>query len=286
MTSVLLTGATGFVGRQVLTALRASGCSVRAIARAQQSLPPEIERVQTEDLFRESVEWWMATLDGIDTVIHCAWFAEPGKYLESEYNYACLRGSMTMAQAALRTGVKRFVGVGTCFEYDLSQRVLSVETPLVPETPYAACKVATYLVLSQVFRKSHVSFAWARLFYMYGEGEDDRRLMPYIRKQLAQSEPALLSEGWQIRDYMDVREVGQRLADLGLATQVQGPVNICSGRPQTLRDMALMIGREYDREDLLYFGARPMTTADPDCVLGIPTKWEPKSEKSTTLDNQ
>jgi nucleoside-diphosphate-sugar epimerase len=273
VTSVLLTGASGFVGRQVLAALRTSGYSVRTIARAHRSLPKGIERVETKDLFRESLEWWTDALDGIDTVIHCAWFAEPGRYLESENNYDCLSGSITMAQAALQTGVKRFVGVGTCFEYDLSQRVLSIETPLVPQTPYAASKAATFLVMSQVFRKSHVSFAWARLFYMYGEGEDDRRLVPYIRKQLAKSEPALLTEGWQIRDYMNVEEVGRRLADLGLATHVQGPVNICSGRPQTVRDMAIMIGREYGREDLLHFGARPMNMTDPDCVLGVPTTW-------------
>jgi len=272
MKRVLLTGATGFVGRHVQAALKAKGCSVRAIVRPGKILTGEIEQVETPDVFQESAEWWATTLRGIDSVVHCAWYAEPGTYLESEKNYSCLTGTISMAQALQKSNVKRFVGVGTCFEYDLSRKVLSRETPLKPESPYAACKVAAFLVLSQIMKKSHISFAWARLFYMFGEGEDERRLIAYIRRQLARSEPAHLSEGWQIRDYMDVKEVGRRIGELAVNAEVQGPVNICSGRPQTIREIALRIGREYGKEELLRFGARTSNQDEPDCIVGVPTQ--------------
>ena len=50
---------------------------------------------------------------------------------------------------------------------------------------------------------------------------------------------------------------------------VQGPVNICSGVPVTIRQLAEQIADEYGRRDLLRFGARPDNPADPACVVGV-----------------
>ncbi len=80
--------------------------------------------------FAESVEWWKHQCADIDMIIHVAWYAEPGKYLDSTQNMDCLIGSLNLAKAAMLAGVKRFVGVGTCFEYDLTAGFLSVDTPI------------------------------------------------------------------------------------------------------------------------------------------------------------
>jgi dTDP-6-deoxy-L-talose 4-dehydrogenase (NAD+) len=53
---------------------------------------------------------------------------------------------------------------------------------------------------------------------------------------------------------------------LGLA---QGPVNICSGTPITVRQIAEKIADEYGRRDLLQFGARPENLVDPPRVVGL-----------------
>ena len=126
----LLTGATGFVGRQILQALAAQKYVVRLIVRdsTELILPDSIELekvIRTTDLFSESTEWWGEACDGIDTVIHCAWYAEPGKYLQSPLNTECLIGTLNFAKGAVAAGVRRFVGIGTCFEYDLSSGVTS-----------------------------------------------------------------------------------------------------------------------------------------------------------------
>jgi len=141
--------------------------------------------VATPDLFAESAAWWSDVCAGVDTVIHAAWYAEPGKYLTSERNLDCLAGTVRLAQGAARSGVRRFVGIGTCFEYDLTGGTLSVETPLRPLTPYAAAKAAAFLTLSQWLPLQQVGFCWCRLFYLFGEGEDSRRLVPYLRAKLA-----------------------------------------------------------------------------------------------------
>jgi nucleoside-diphosphate-sugar epimerase len=274
MKTVLLTGATGFVGNQILKELSKSNALVVPFVRSGkestfQGLTNVVRVVSSPDIFQETTDWWAEQCEGVDVVIHAAWYAEPGKYLQSSKNMDCLIGSLNLAKGAAIVGVKRFVGVGTCFEYDLSARVLSKDTPLNPLTPYAGAKAALYMGLSHWLPEQSVEFAWCRLFYLYGEGEDERRLVPYLHKQLAKSEVVELTSGKQIRDFLDVTEAGRMIAEIALGDQ-HGPINVCSGVPITVRQLAEKIADEYGRRDLLKFGARPDNLVDPPCVLGVP----------------
>lgn len=270
---VLLTGATGFVGRQVLRVLGEKGVRVWLVVRdgkqGQFAAVTNVEKVvTTPDLFAESADWWTDVCKGVDFVIHVAWYAEPGKYLESAKNLDCLIGTLQLAKGAARARIKRFIGIGTCFEYDLTGGLLSVDTPLLPLSPYAGAKVAAFNALSQWLPKQDVELAWCRLFYLYGEGEDVRRLVPYLRTKLMGGEPVELTSGKQIRDYLDVCEAGRMIGETALGSE-QGAVNICSGIPITVRQLAERIADEYGRRDLLKFGARADNLLDPECVVGI-----------------
>lgn len=278
-TRVLLTGATGFVGRQVLKSLSASGVSVDVVVREGSDLRSMaaygVERVlHTADMFAEDVAWWQRACTDVDIVVHAAWYAEPGRYLQSPANLDCLEGTLRLARGAAQAGVKRFVGVGTCFEYDLTLGHLSVHTPLRPTTPYAAAKASTFWMLSQWLPTQGLEFLWCRLFYLFGEGEDPRRLVAMVRTKLAAGEPVELTSGAQLRDFMDVRFAGQRLAELALGG-LQGPVNVCSGTGISVRALAEQIADEFGRRDLLRFGARPDNLVDPPCVIGILREDEP-----------
>ena len=141
---ILITGATGFVGRQVVQALCKANVQITAVVRpgkeSFQNQPNVRWIVCSPDIFQESTEWWAQQCKGIDVVIHAAWYAEPGKYLQSPKNMNCLTGSLNLAKGATIAGIMRFVGIGACFEYDLSTGVLSIDTPLKPLTLYASAK--------------------------------------------------------------------------------------------------------------------------------------------------
>lgn len=268
---ILVTGATGFVGRQILANLASRKVQVTLVVRRElkkEAMLSVENIILTEDVFSQSRAWWEQSLQGIDTVIHAAWFCEPGQYLQSPINLDCLKGTITIAQACVDSGVRRFVGIGTCFEYDTEACYLSVDTPLRPATPYAAAKAAAYLALNQSLSKACVEFVWCRLFYLHGEGEDSRRLVPYIHQQLQKGEIANLTDGLKVRDYMDVSDAAASIVNIACGEST-GPVNVCSGVGITIRELALRIADTYGRRDLLNFGARNNNSHDPQTLVGI-----------------
>jgi nucleoside-diphosphate-sugar epimerase len=260
---ILLTGATGFVGRQIVRAVVRDGKQGQVADKAAVG-----STAVSPDIFAESASWWSDVCDGVDTVIHAAWYVEPELYLQSPKNRECLSGTLRIAQGAAQAKVRRVVGIGTLFEYDVSAGYLGVETPLKPSTPYAQAKADAFAALSQLLPRNGIAFAWCRLFYLFGEGEDPRRLVPYVRARLKAGQPAELSSGTQIRDFLDVREAGRMIVETALGP-VQGPINICSGKPVTVRQIAEAIADEFGRRDLLRFGARPDNLVDPPCLVGI-----------------
>jgi nucleoside-diphosphate-sugar epimerase len=273
MKVILLTGSTGFVGRQLLKELQNRGYQIRLVLReASQSTLVNMIGIEsiviTSDLFSESSMWWEKACEGVDTVIHSAWYAEPGQYLQSDKNLDCLIGTMNLVKGAAIAGIKKFVGIGTCFEYAMSDKPLSIDSPLEPLSPYAAAKVASFIFLSQYLRPKNIDFLWCRLFYMYGENENSRRLVPYIRHKIAANETVELTSGSQIRDFLDVRDAAKAIID-NFEANVTGCENICSGIGVSVRELAERIADEFGRRNLLLFGARQENLIDPQYVVGI-----------------
>lgn len=274
MKTVLLTGATGFVGRQIAKWVTKAECNLVPVVRrgreaAVNKLSNVSRVVSSPDIFQETETWWADQCEGVDLVIHTAWYTSPGEYLQSSKNIDCLAGSLSLAKGATNAGIKRFVGIGTCFEYDLAAKILSVDTPLRPLTPYACAKASLFFGLDHWMKLQSVEFAWCRLFYLYGEGENEARLVPYLHNRLASGLEAKLTNGTQVRDFLDVLEAGRLITEIAMSDQ-QGPINICSGVPITVRELAEAIADKYGRRDLLKFGERAENLVDPPYVLGIP----------------
>jgi nucleoside-diphosphate-sugar epimerase len=267
MARVLITGATGFVGQAVLRAMPSDWHPV-CVVRTGTGQGLGCDLVETDDVFAQNADWWASACHEVEMILHLAWYAEPGKYLTSEHNLDCLTGTLNIARGAAQARVGRFVGVGTCFEYDVTGGHLSTQTRLDPLTPYAAAKASAYLTLRTFFALQNTSFLWARLFYLHGAGEDPRRLVPYLHQQMQKGEPAELTSGTQIRDFMDV-DAAARMLITDAQSDMTGATNIASGQGITVRALAERIADQYGRRDLLNFGARPDNLTDPPCVIGL-----------------
>ncbi len=271
--TIVVTGGTGFVGREVLPHLIETGFNIRLVVRtlpADREPNSNLQIIQSPDLFAESHDWWSSVCGGANQVLHLAWIATPGKYLDSEINYECLQGTAAFAQGAIAAGVRHFTGIGTCLEYAPSSEPIPVSHPLQPKSVYAKCKVTAFESLSQFFAAAGVGFAWCRLFHLYGEHESSLRLGGYLHKCLQENEVAQLSDGADILDFSDVKDVARRIVSVVCKKQ-QGPVNICSGRAQSVRQFAEGFANRMGKSDLLRFSPRDSNSQPPKFIVGEPT---------------
>ncbi len=216
-------------------------------------------------------------------LLHLAWVVTPGAFWASPLNWPWVDASRTLLAAFGAVGGQRVVMVGSCSEYAASaDPCVEGRTPLAPTTVYSACKAATSVMLPAFARHHGVgSAAWARLFYLYGPGEQPDRLVPSVIRTLLRDEPMPCSHGEQVRDFLYIEEVADALAAL-LDSPVTGDVNIASGRPITLRAFLSMSGAQLGRERLLEFGARPARPDEPATLTADVTRltdevgWTPR----------
>ena len=275
MKRILITGVTGFVGKQLIYILNNNKVKLVLVIRNKKEIPTILNKyknvekiIYSKNIFTEKIEWWTKQCKGIDIIVHLAWYVEPGSYLNSLKNVDCLIGTLNLAKGAVRAGVKKFVGIGTCFEYDLSYKKLSVNTPIKPTSCYANSKASVFYALSGFLTMNLVKFAWCRIFYLYGEDEDNRRLVPFLRSQLEKGKKINLENKNYVRDFLNVKDAAKKISKIALNKKV-GPINICSGKPITIKQIAERIADEYGRRDLLKFKKKTKKTFIPQHVLGV-----------------
>lgn len=274
MTNILITGASGFVGMHVMNVLdNLPNLNLFPVVRIKKkNIFKKFKNVKkiyvTKDIFNETEYWWKKKLFKIDIVIHIAWYTEYGKYLDSELNINCLYGSLRLGNAVSKSNVKRFVGIGTCMEYNFAKPRVTVNTPLDPKNLYSITKVALFTSLRKLFMIKKIKFVWCRLFYLYGQGEDPRRLSAYIHKQIENGLPIRLTSGDQIRDFLDIRDAAKIISNISL-NKHEGVVNVCSEKPISIKRFAQSIASRFGRLDLLKFGKKKKNIYEPNAVWGV-----------------
>jgi nucleoside-diphosphate-sugar epimerase len=254
---VLITGASGFIGRQCIPTLLKMGYDVHAL-----SLEPLEE-------YRKDVTWHCHdflddanTKNVIDTVrpshcLHLAWYTEPKKYWTSLENIRWTASSISLITHFHKQGGERFVGAGTCAEYDWRYGHCTEElTPVKPTSLYGTCKNALQEILSSFASTNLMSMGWGRIFFLYGPYEHHSRLVPSVINSLLRGEQALCSAGTQIRDFMHVSDVANAFVML-LESDKVGPVNIASGSPVSIKDVVFKIAEQFNAFDKIRLGALP-----------------------------
>jgi nucleoside-diphosphate-sugar epimerase len=259
---ILVTGASGFIGQHCVAVLHRAGHPVLGLSRS--ATAAQCRKCDLLDL--ESLRNIIADVQPTH-VLHCAWETTPGSYWSSPTNLTWLAATLELVQALAARGRTRFVGVGSCAEYAWGGDLMSERsTPLLPGTLYGAAKAAAFLVGERVAALGDVSFAWARLFHLYGPHERPGRLVPDIVRSLLDGQPAKCTAGRQRRDFIHVEDAACALVAL-LLSDVQGAVNIGSGEETTVGTLVHMIGAATGRAELVQPGSLPDRPGDPDVLL-------------------
>ncbi|MGI8554003.1 MAG: NAD-dependent epimerase/dehydratase family protein [Dehalococcoidia bacterium] len=267
MKRVLVTGATGFVGRHCLSALLERGYEVHAVTSQTPTVQTGDVRWRQADLLDPLIVGELTRDVRATHLLHCAWYAEPGSYWTSLENVRWVQASLELFQGFSRHGGQRVLVAGSCAEYDWAYGYCSESvTPCSPRTLYGVSKHALHLLLDAFATQVGLDVAWGRLFFLFGPHESPQRLVASVIQALLRGEPALCSHGGQIRDFLCVTEAAQALVAV-LDSDVGGAVNIGSGCPVSVRDVVTTIARIVDRENLVRFGALPTPAEEPPLLV-------------------
>lgn len=254
---VLITGATGFLGRYMLDRLGKHGISTVVAGRTSptHNVPADFIKV---DLLGNIDFRGLVADSGATHLLHLAWYAEHGKYWSAPVNLRWTEATVRLVEAFCLSGGKQVVVSGTCAEYDWSHGYcVENKTPLNPETLYGISKDATRRLTSAVCAEHDIPCAWGRIFLPYGRGEDGRRLIPSLVDVFKGKRDPFGVNASAYRDFLHAGDLAEGFIKL-MRNEVVGAYNICSGQPVRIEDLVVQIA--------LALGA------DPETVLGLTTE--------------
>ena len=269
---VLVTGASGFIGRHAVKKLIAAGCSVCVTSRHPEGGGETGDvTMLPADLLDGSATPKLIDQAQASHLLHLAWTTSPKVFWTSPDNERWLSASRDLIRCFADHGGQRVVVAGSCAEYDWNDPALidgncgEDSVPCRPATPYGQAKNTLWQWMND---EIGLSKAWGRLFNLFGEAEAPERLVASVISELLNGRPALLGPCTNTLDFMDVRDAGRALAQLAISP-VEGAVNVASGVAAPLSEIVDFIAKRLDGLDQLRIGALPQKPGPERLVASV-----------------
>jgi nucleoside-diphosphate-sugar epimerase len=272
MKRILVTGATGFIGRHVLKPLNERGFEVHIVSRLSRDPSTELTAHRVDLLSPSSLSALIDTVRPTH-LLHLAWHRKTGcGFYNAPENYVWARASMELFGAFQRVGGHRAVFAGSCAEYDWAYEIMhETQTPSNPRTDYGHAKNAAREGIQRMATDATLSTAWARIFFTFGPHEPLGRLVSDVASALAGGEVVETTTGQQERDYLYVADVAAALVAL-VDGDLVGTINIASGESVPVRRIVELLGNFSGRSDLLAIGARDSRSQEPERLVADVTR--------------
>lgn len=267
---VLVTGATGFIGRHVIAELlKIDNIQIIATASNKERL---IDYFSDKNVKIIPFNYYEQKVEGLDLynffsspdkLIHLAWKGLPN-YGEPFHLTENLTKEFNFITELVKSGLKDITITGTCFEYGMQEGELNEEMPAFPSNYYALAKDTLRKMLEIFQINVSFKFKWIRLFYMYGKGQSSKSLIAQLDIALENGDPIFnMSGGEQIRDYLPVQEVAKNIIVIALQNEILGIINNSSGIPQKLSSFVINYLKEINAKIKLNLGFYPYSSFEP-----------------------
>lgn len=268
MKKVLVTGATGFIGNYLIQLLLAKGYQVIATSSNlfTAEKKPWFSKVQFIELdfnkMQDEVNYF-EYFDNPDFLFHLAWEGLPN-YNDEFHVKENLPKHVRFLSNLIKNGLKDLLVTGTCFEYGLIEGCLDETLDTKPITQYGIAKDELCKYLQSLSKEKNVQFKWARLFYIFGEGQNEHSLYAQLKKAIREKQNVFnMSGGEQIRDFLEINKVVELLCSIGLQDKMNGVFNCCSGNPIKVLNFVNNIIKKEEAQIDLNVGYYPYSVYEP-----------------------
>ncbi|MEM7056966.1 MAG: NAD-dependent epimerase/dehydratase family protein [Pseudomonadota bacterium] len=250
---ILVTGAGGYIGRHVVSAL--DGCA---------TVLPAVVDGQRADLLDAGQRRQMIEALKPDLLVHLAWVTDHGAFWSSPMNEAWLNASKDLFNLFYANGGRLALATGSCAEYDWTTGAdrFREDAPLAPHTAYGAAKVEAAEALAKTADDNGGEWAWGRVFFSFGVGEPEKRLISAMLRAVHAREDIGIGPSETVRDFWPVETLGASIAALALSN-VSGPVNLGAGRGTRYADLAALIEEIAGTRGLIKPDSRSLGPGEP-----------------------
>jgi len=268
MKKVLVTGATGFIGNYVIHELLKNNYHVIATSVSS-------EKARQKDWYKavsyipfnlkavSEKKNYYSLFNSPDLLIHLAWEGLPN-YKESFHLTENLPKQFAFLQNLVQHGLTDVTITGTCFEYGMQEGCLSEDLPSMPSNSYAIAKNKLRVLLNELDSNIPFQLKWARLFYMYGQGQNPNSLLSQLQLALDRGDNVFnMSPGDQLRDYLPVEKVAEYIVRIATQTDNTGIINCCSGVPVTVKQLVENYLADKGKSIELNLGYFPYSDLEP-----------------------
>ena len=261
---IFLTGGTGFIGSNFIRKATDDGHSIIAIRRKKST--PKVNLISQPTWVEGDLESdFSAYLKNCDIFVHMASYGvlDKGGDLD-EYLRWNVVATYNLCKQAYNSGIKKFIILGSCFEYGRAGErfdYIPTTAPLEPSTNYASSKAAASVLLYGWAVKKNVYMNIIRIFQVYGKGENNNRLWPSLRHAALNGRDFKMTKGEQIRDFILVDDVvSDIIQSLSFDKSISGSPkinNIGSGKPLSVHQFCSYWWKKWNAKGELIIGALP-----------------------------
>lgn len=251
MKKILLTGATGLIGKELIKPLLENGYEIFAISRKPLPNSNTVAWL-AGDLFDTQFIQSCCKKAQADILVHLAWKVTKD-YAASNENFSFLANSINLLQEFQKNNGKQVFFCGSYFEYDFTQSKLTEQSPLAPEKMvYTFCKNELRKIAEKFCRQNAMDFCYGRIFNVFGHNEERNRLTRQILDNLFADKEVVIKSGPLQKDYLYAKEAALAITHI-LNKNYTGTINICSGVPVAIKELALSFAKKIQKEHLLVF---------------------------------
>ncbi len=236
---------TGFLGRSIVNSLQIYGYSVESFSQSfkrELTCYQHIGDIQDYEFLRKLIQ------KNPDLIVNTIWITKPGEYLNSHLNHDFADFAIKLAELAKEFSIPHLISLGSCAEYQIDEKNVNSDLPLLNN--YVTQKIRSYEQSRIILANSSTLFSWPRIFFAYGPGQNEARLVQLLIDKGRRSEPIVISDRHTKNDWISSFDIADAISSIAMK-KLTGPIDIGAGVGWTNLEVWAIIQKELNSESKL-----------------------------------